>query len=119
VFERGSLGNLVDGRTSEGRYIRSLERALVEHLGGADAITVPQRLLVERAVRLQLQMHLIDAKMRDGTATPHDGRTYGGMLSALRLTLRELGLKAAAPKAPSLAEVLAEIAAASGDGRAP
>jgi hypothetical protein len=40
-----------------------------------------------------LQLELLDAKMASGTWTAHDARTQGGLNSAVRLALRELGIK--------------------------
>ena len=48
-----------------------------------------------------LKLGLFDAKMTAGSWTDHDARTYGGLSNALRLMLRELGLKAAPSLKPS------------------
>jgi hypothetical protein len=50
-----------------------------------------------------LKLKMFDAKMSGGNA-----RTYGGLSNALRVMLRELGLKAKSDKAPvSLAQIAA------------
>jgi hypothetical protein len=103
-LHRGSIGASIDGRSELGRFIRALEAALVAHVGGAPSIV--QRLLIERLIKLQLQLDGLDAKLAGGEWTPHDGRTYGGILNAYRLTGRELGLKPAAASPLSLAERL-------------
>jgi hypothetical protein len=111
-LRRGAIGASVDGRSAEGRFIRDLERQLVEHVGGAPSIA--QKLLIERLIKIRLQLDGLDAKLTAGTWTPHDGRTYGGLHNAYRLTAREIGLKPAAPQVPSLQDYLAQKASATG-----
>jgi len=106
VFGRGAVGKL-DGRSREGRYLRAVEAELLEHVG--PAATVTQRILVGRAARAMLRLELFDEKMSAGKElTTQDGHVYGALNNALRLCLRELGLKGKAPaKAPSLADIAA------------
>lgn len=104
-LRRGAVGDLCDGRSALGRFIRDLESQLVAHVGGAPSIA--ERLIIERVIRLRLQLDALDTKLAAGDWTPHDGRTYGGILNAYRLCLRELGLKAPEPKPPSLDEIFA------------
>jgi hypothetical protein len=108
-LHRGAIGELFDGRSAEGRFVRALEAELVQHVGGDPTIT--QRLLIDRLIKIQLQLAAFDAKLASGKWTGHDQRTYGGLLNAFRLTARELGLKATAAKPPSLADIAAEIVA--------
>jgi hypothetical protein len=89
-LQRGAIGDCVDGRSAEGRFIRDLERQLVDHVGGAPSIT--QRLLIERIVKIKVQLDGLDGKLTSGDWTAHDQRTYGALLNAQRLCLRELGL---------------------------
>ena len=65
-----------------------------------------QRLLVRRVARLALQAELFDRKLTAGKFTDYDGKVYGGVLNALRLCLKELGVRPPAEKPSSLAEVL-------------
>jgi hypothetical protein len=109
VFQRGVIADTVDGRSREGRLMRHLEAALTAHVGGSPSIV--QRLLIERMVKVRMQLDLLDEKLTQGEWTPHDSRTYGGLLNAYRLTARELGLKATVAEKPSLAELLAHAAA--------
>lgn len=106
-LQRGAIGELFDGRSAEGRFVRHLEAELVRHCGGAPSIT--QKLIIERIIRLRLQLDALDKKLAAGDWTPHDSRTYGGILNAYRLLARELGLKAAAEREPSVDELLAAI----------
>ncbi len=52
-----------------------------------------QRLLIRRTARAMLRLELLDAKMSSGDWTDHDARTFGGLNNALRLALRELGVR--------------------------
>ena len=108
-LRRGAVGDICDGRSATGRFIRNLESELVAHVGGAPTIT--QRLLIDRLIKIRLQLDAFDKKLVGGNWTPHDSRTHGGLLNAFRLTARELGLKGASKAAPTLAEHLARKAA--------
>ena len=108
ALSRGSLGE-VDGRSKEGKFLRRVEGELVAQLGGEPSFA--QRLLIRRAARSLLQLELLDLKLATGSWTAHDCRTQGGLNGTVRLALRELGLKATPPKAPSLAEYLSNLPA--------
>ena len=96
---RGSVGDMIDGRSREGRYLRHCEVELTKHVGGNPSFV--QKLLITRAARAMLRLQLLDEKMEDGSWSDHDARTFGGLNNALRLALRELGVKAAeAPPDP-------------------
>lgn len=95
-LHRGAIGDCVDGRSAEGRFIRDLERQLIDHCGGAPSITITQKLLIDRVVKIRLQLDALDDKLAAGNWTPHDQRTYGALLNGHRLTLRELSLSPAA-----------------------
>jgi hypothetical protein len=45
VIDRGAVGGLVDGRSREGRFLRTYERQLTEHVGGNPS-PVQQQLIV-------------------------------------------------------------------------
>jgi len=94
----------LDGRTTAGRLARQLERELVAHCGGNPSIV--QKLLIGRVVRIQAQINALDRKLETGSWTDHDARTLGGLQNALRLSLRELGLKAASDRPARLADVV-------------
>jgi hypothetical protein len=106
-LHRGAIGDCVDGRSAEGRFIRDLERQLVDHVGGAPSIT--QRLLIERIVKIKVQLDAFDSKLASGDWTGHDQRTFNALLNAHRLACRELGLKAATAKpiGPTMADLRA------------
>jgi hypothetical protein len=103
----GSLGRL-DRRTHPGKLARDLGAELIEHIGGSPTVT--QRLLIERTIKMNLQLDALDAKLERGQWTANDQRTYGAMNNAVRLALRELeGMR---PKkrarGPSVGELVAE-----------
>jgi hypothetical protein len=78
---------------------------LVSQVGGSPSFA--QSLLIRRATRSMLQLELLDAKMASGNWTAHDARTQGGLNNAVRLALRDLGLKAVAKQPPTIGEYLA------------
>jgi hypothetical protein len=107
ILDRGAIGSLgkLDGRSAQGRLVRHLEAELVAHIGGNP--TIAQRLLIERVIKMRLQLDAFDAKLTKGGWTAHDTRTYGGLANAYRLTIRELDrVKPGRVKAPSLEEVV-------------
>jgi hypothetical protein len=103
VLERGAIGDSLDGRSREGRFLRAFEASLTEHVGGSPSTT--QKILIRRASRALLRLELFDEKMTSGL-TDHDARVYGGLSNTLRLAMRELGLRGAADKPRTLADVL-------------
>jgi hypothetical protein len=105
-LQRGSLSQSVDGRSATGRFVRALEAELVEHLGGNPSIV--QRLLIERLIKVRVQLDLLDSRLGTEGWTPHDARTYGGLLNAYRLTAREIGLRAQPPPPPKSIGLLAD-----------
>jgi hypothetical protein len=110
---RGALSTLVDGRSAEGRFIRVLEQQLVEHLGGSP--NVAQRLLIDRIIRLRLQMEVLDQKLTTGNWSDLDRRTYSALLNASRLHLRDLGIQPATRTADPLAGITEALASHRGE----
>ncbi len=103
-IKRGSLGSDIDGRSTAGKFLRRIEAELVEHVGGHP--TFAEHLLIRRVARLSLQAESLDAKMASGEWTGHDAKTLGGINSAIRNALRDLGLKRKEKaSSPSLAEI--------------
>ena len=84
---------------------------LTAHVGGNPSKV--QAALIERAARLTLLVEMMDAQaIENGGMTERDGRSYLAWSNSLTRTLRELGLKSAAPKAPSLSDYIAAKSAA-------
>jgi hypothetical protein len=117
ALKRGVIGDAIDGRSREGKFLRKCEAELVAQVGGQPSFA--QRLLIRRIARAMLKLELFDAKMAAGNWTDHDARTYGGLSNALRLMLRELGLKPAPARKPTLAEYLAGKQAVAADPAPP
>jgi hypothetical protein len=106
ALRRGVIGDAIDGRSKEGRFLRRCEAELTAHVGGSPSFA--QTLLIRRAARAMLRLELLDAKMASGSWTDHDARTFGGLNNALRLALRELGVRETKPKPiPTIAEIAA------------
>jgi hypothetical protein len=96
----------LDQRTKEARLLRATVRDLTRHVGGHPSAT--QRALIERAAWLTLHVAQLDAKATaTGGMTDHSARQYLAWSNSLTRTLRQLGLKGAAERAPTLAEVIA------------
>jgi hypothetical protein len=96
----------VTTRTAEGRLIRDVRRDLIAHVGGAPS--APARALIERAVMLTVQLGRMDAKaLADGAMSDCAARQYLAWSNTLTRTMVALGLEAAAPASPSLADIIA------------
>jgi hypothetical protein len=100
----------IDGRTREGRFLKSIRADLIEHVGGRPSAT--QRALIERLAWLYLRVSQLNSKLASGGGfTAHDSRTYLAWSNSLGRGLRELGLQPAVPPTRTLADVLAGKAA--------
>ena len=107
----GALARL-DQRSREARIMAGVRADLTAHVGGKPSAT--QRMLIDRAARLSLQVAQLDAKMStpDGL-TDHDHRTYLAWSNTLTRTLRTLGLTAAPARPLTPAEAMARPASVS------
>jgi hypothetical protein len=95
----------LDGRTKESRLLEDVRRDLVRHVGNKPSAT--QRQLIERACQLTLRVALMDQAFAEtGEMSDHTSRVYLAWSNSLSRTLRELGLKGAAERTPSLADYL-------------
>jgi hypothetical protein len=98
-------------RTLEGRLIRDVRADLIKHVGGTPSVT--QRVLIERAVMLTVQLGRMDAKaLADGAMSEHASREYLAWSNTLTRTMKALGIKGASERTPSLKEFLAARSAA-------
>jgi hypothetical protein len=100
ALQRGVIGTY-DGRSARGRYIRALEAEITATFTGA--ISATERLMIDRAVKLRLQLDAFDVKLQaategEGTWTDHDIRAYNSVGNQYRLILRELHGRSAAPR---------------------
>jgi hypothetical protein len=98
----------LDRRTKEARLLEAARASLTRHVGGAPNDI--QRVLIERASRLMVYIETMDAQaLEDGTMSERNSRSYLAWTNSLRLTLRDLGVKAApSEKLPDLHDILAE-----------
>ena len=114
AFGGSALGDAIDGRSREGKFIRRIEAELLDQLG--DNPSFAQLLLIRRAARAALKLELYDRKLAEGDVNSHDSRMYGGLSSNLRLLLREIAAQAVAKgkaKPPDLSAVVERHKAAS------
>jgi hypothetical protein len=58
AIDRGGLGGLISGRSREGRFLRTYEAMLTEHIGGRPSVV--QRAMICRAARMALHLELMD-----------------------------------------------------------
>jgi hypothetical protein len=91
-LQRGPISG-IDGRSAEGRYIRALQAELLAVVPGTP--TVHERILVDRCIRLRLQLDAFEDKMSASLAghghwTEGDMRAYSAIGNQFRLTIREL-----------------------------
>jgi hypothetical protein len=105
LFDRGVLaGSAIDGRSVQGKYARNLEIELIQHVGGAPSIA--QKLLIDQAIKIRLQLDALGEKLDSGAWTEHDRRTFGGLMNCFRLTLRDIGLKSPTTRSANLDDFL-------------
>lgn len=100
----------IDMRSREGLLLRRIRGELTAHVGGRPSAT--QSVLIERAALLNLQIAMLDAKHAAGGLSSHDQREYLAWTNALTRLMRQLGLKGAAERGPSLRDHLAQRASA-------
>lgn len=80
---------LLDGRSREAQYMKRVRAELTTHVGIPTAV---QRQLIERAVRLSLQLELMDERLTNGMRfKPRDHNHYLAWSNALTRTLARLG----------------------------
>jgi hypothetical protein len=110
----GALG--IDARTALGRDAHRLLGELVAYVGGHP--TLPQRLAIERIIRMRVQLAELDEKLARGGWTSRDSEDYTAVNWAFRRALRELERtpkrSSEAVEAPNLVELVGQHLAASG-----
>lgn len=114
LLQRGVIGRSIDGRSTEGRYLRDFEARSIQHLGGSPSTT--EQLLITRLARIALRIELFEEKMLSGNFTDHDGRVFGALNGAFLRSLQTLGLRPASERPLSPQEALARIHAVASAG---
>ena len=98
--------SIIDGRSAEGRRLSVIRSSLAEHVGGNPSVA--QSLLIDRIAILCLRMELMDKRaLQAGAITDRSAREYLGWNNSVSRMIRQLGLKGAADKQPSLSEYIA------------
>ncbi len=108
AFSRGAISDVIDGRSREGRFLRKTEAELKAHLGAS--VSPVAQILIRRCAKVLLQLELLDSKMASGDWSEHNGKMYSALSNNLRLTLRELGIKAADPAPKSTVDYITSLA---------
>jgi hypothetical protein len=80
----------LDGRTSAARYLKQVQRELADHLGGAERLSAPQKIMIERVSIDLLRLKMLDNEMAAGGFSELDGRIAHALRNSVRLALREL-----------------------------
>jgi hypothetical protein len=117
MFSRRSAMRRLDGRTRQARLAKTLERELVDHLGGPERVTVPQRLVIKSTCILALRLHLAAERMAEGTdGGDHYARELVAVANGIRLNCVTLGMERPS-EVPSLQRYLEGRVSAPAEGR--
>ena len=100
AITRGVVSDQVDGRTRAGRFLRKIEAELEHQLGGSP--TFAQRLLIRRISRMTYRLEEFDQQLSNGSLTDYDTKVFSALSNHIRLSLRDLGLKARPEKRETL-----------------
>jgi hypothetical protein len=93
-FSRHGALARCDGRTHEGRLARAIEGELLDHLGGPEVVTPPQRLLARASALVALRLALASERFGDPKADVESlDRHFCSLANSLRLNLLALGLE--------------------------
>ena len=96
LLSRGAIGEGVDGRSREGRFLRQAERALLNQIGGEPSFT--QHTLIRRAARLMLAAETLDGGLTSGAViNANQAAALGQLNGSLLDVLREIGLPGPLP----------------------
>lgn len=95
----------VDNRSALGRRYRDLCMSFADDLGGAEALTEPQKALVRQLAAVTVESEKLQSSIVRGETVDHEGLVRLTNLHA-RL-LKQLGVKANKTRKRSQAEILA------------
>jgi hypothetical protein len=108
-YSRVNTLRVLDGRSKQARRIKTIMADLVADMGGAEQVSVAQRLLIERLAVDIVRLELLDAKATGGSFTELDGRIAHALRNSVRPVLRDLGLKQRPTPGPSLDDFIASL----------
>lgn len=98
------------GLCQERQDAAKLRTALIAHLGGSPSVV--QLALCDAAAELKLKIAVADRRFIDqGGMSAHGRREYLAFVNSYSRLLRQIGMKGAAERAPTLADYLATKAA--------
>ena len=94
---RGDLLPSIDGRSTWARLMRDVIGSMMNHLGGEDYATEPQRMLVRRVAAFEAELVFLEdgfarTRSEGGAPDPVDLDLYSRMASAQRRHLEAIGL---------------------------
>jgi hypothetical protein len=94
----------IDQRTREAALLRRVREELTAHVGGNPSAV--ERVLIERCCWVQLRLAMLDKKLASGRDfTEIDSNVYLAWANTLARTLVRLGVKPAATRPPTLADL--------------
>jgi hypothetical protein len=100
AITRGVVIDQVDGRTRAGRFLRNIEAELDHQLGGSP--TFAQQLLIRRISRMTYRLEEFGQRLSEGRLTDYDTKVFSSLSNHIRLSFRDLGLKARPEKRETL-----------------
>ncbi len=104
-YSRATALAKLDGRTREARLMGAVRDELIAHVGNRPSAT--QAAMIQQAVQLRLRLATMDRKFAEtGAMTEHDSRTYLAWANSYTRLLKQLGMKGAPERAPSLADIM-------------
>ena len=93
TIDKGALGSEIKASSREGRFLRTYEQMLLDHLNGSASVT--QRAVIVRACRIALHLELLDEQVfaAGKSLAQHDFTHYCAWSNALTRMLTSLGLE--------------------------
>jgi hypothetical protein len=99
---RGVNLRRIDGRSQVGVMLRRVRLDLLDHLGGEENATAPERILCDEVAKLRVITSAIGAWLLEQDSLVRDGElipaveAHARMVNALAKTLKQLGMRRAA-----------------------
>jgi hypothetical protein len=99
---RGVRLDRIDGRSQVGVALRRVRQDLLDHLGGEDQATAPERIMCDEVAKLRIIAASIGQWLLEQETLVKDGdlipavEAHARLVNVLAKTLRQLGMKRAA-----------------------